>query len=105
MLRQARFYDDLAIKALGRSVKHTVLMHHNLLNALFLDNLLDAFESDGRELIDAECAFEDPVFLSKPNIIPAGESIIWALAKETGRLDHLLRYPGEDSETHAHHTH
>lgn len=98
MIRQANFYDDLAVKAIGRSVKHTLLIHHNLLNALFLDDLLIAFESEGWELIDAERAFEDEVFLSKPDIIPAGESIIWALAKETGRFDHLLRYPGEDSE-------
>jgi hypothetical protein len=25
-----------------------------------------------------------------------GESLIWALAKQTGRFDHELRYPGED---------
>jgi hypothetical protein len=33
-----------------------------------------------------------------PKIVPAGESLIWALAKETGKFDKVLRYPGEDSE-------
>ena len=28
--------------------------------------------------------------------MPAGESLIWALAKETGRFESSLRYPGED---------
>jgi hypothetical protein len=28
--------------------------------------------------------------------VPAGESLLWALAKETGKFDSLLRYPGED---------
>jgi len=59
---------------------------------------LDMFESKGWKLIDAEEAFKDPVFAATPNIVPAGESIIWALAKETGKFDKLLRYPGEDSE-------
>jgi peptidoglycan/xylan/chitin deacetylase (PgdA/CDA1 family) len=97
MWERAQYYDELARKVLGRSVKHTILMHYNLLNALFLGDLLDMFKSKGWKLIDAQEAFKDPVFQSAPKIVPAGESIIWALAKETGRFDKLLRYPGEDS--------
>jgi hypothetical protein len=36
------------------------------------------------------------VFTLAPRIVPAGESLIWALAKETGRFEGELRYPGED---------
>jgi hypothetical protein len=32
----------------------------------------------------------------QPNILPAGESLIWALAKQSGKFDSELRYPGED---------
>ncbi|HEV2913165.1 MAG TPA: polysaccharide deacetylase family protein [Pyrinomonadaceae bacterium] len=95
---RATFYDGLSRKVLGRSVRHTLLVHYNLLNALFLGDLLRMFESKGWRVIDAGRAFEDPVFASAPNIMPAGESIIWALAKETGRFDELLRYPGEDGD-------
>ncbi|HVF92515.1 MAG TPA: polysaccharide deacetylase family protein [Blastocatellia bacterium] len=95
---RATYYDDLSRKVLGRSVKHTLLVHFNLLNALFLDDLLSMFENRGWKLIDADEAFEDPVFSSAPNILPAGESIVWALAKQAGRFDSLLRYPGEDGE-------
>ena len=98
MWDRAVYYDDLSRKALGRSVKHTILMHFNLLNALFLGDLLDMFSSKGWQLIDAATAFNDPVFNASPNIVPAGESIIWALAKESGKFEKLLRYPGEDSE-------
>jgi peptidoglycan/xylan/chitin deacetylase (PgdA/CDA1 family) len=98
MWERAVFYDDLSRKALGRSVKHTILVHFNLLNALFLGDLLDMFKSKGWKLIDADDAFKDPVFSSEPKIVPAGESIVWALAKESGRFDPLLRYPGEDSQ-------
>ena len=98
MWERSLYYDELARKVLGRSVKHTILMHYNLLNALFLGDLLDMFKSKGWKLIDAQEAFKDPVFQAAPEIVPAGESIIWALAKETGKFDKLLRYPGEDSE-------
>lgn len=98
MWERAVYYDQLSRKALGRSVKHTILMHYNLLNALFLGDLLDMFKSKGWKLIDASEAFQDPVFLAEPKIVPAGESIIWALAKETGKFDAELRYPAEDSE-------
>jgi peptidoglycan-N-acetylglucosamine deacetylase len=98
MWERAQYYDDLSRKVLGRSVKHTILMHYNLLNALFLRDLLDMFKSKGWKLIDAQEAFKDPVFQAAPKIVPAGESIIWALAKETGKFDNVLRYPAEDSE-------
>ncbi|HKQ74851.1 MAG TPA: polysaccharide deacetylase family protein [Blastocatellia bacterium] len=94
---RAVYYDDLSRRALGRSVNHTLLIHHNLLNKLFLGDLLKMFERKGWKLIDASEAFTDPVFGAEPKILPAGESILWALAKESGKFDRDLRYPGEDS--------
>lgn len=93
---RATFYDDLARKTLGRNIRHTLLIHYNLLNALFLGDLLRMFKSKGWEVIDAGQAFKDPVFKAEPKVAPAGESLVWALAKETGKFDSLLRYPGED---------
>lgn len=63
---------------------------------MFLGDVLDMFEKEGWRLNNAAEAFSDPVFSAEPNIAPAGESIIWALAKETGRFGDILRYPGED---------
>lgn len=90
------FYDNLARKVLGRSVKHTLLIHHNLLSALFLNDALRMFDRQGWKLINAKEAYTDPIFSAEPDIAPAGESIVWALAKETGKFDDILRYPGED---------
>jgi peptidoglycan/xylan/chitin deacetylase (PgdA/CDA1 family) len=101
MWGHATYYDDLSQKVLGRSVKHTILVHFNLLNALFLGDLIQMFKSKGWQIVDAREAFADPVFSKQPNIVPAGESLVWALAKETGRFDQLLRYPGEDGEYEA----
>lgn len=92
------FYDDLSRKVLGRSVKHTLLVHHNVLNGLFLNDLLGMYKAKGWTLIGAGEAFKDPVFSSAPKILPAGESLIWALAKEAGKFEKLLRYPAEDGD-------
>jgi hypothetical protein len=96
MWERSAFYDDLARRVAGRPVRHTVLLHDNLLNALYLPDLLRMYEQKGWRLIDAGRAFDDPVFRAEPNILPAGESIVWALAKESKRFDAELRYPGED---------
>lgn len=92
------FYDDLARRALGRTVKHALLIHHNVLNGLFLGDLLAMYEREGWRLVDAEEAFRDPVYKSEPDIAPAGESLVWALAKQSGKFESLLRYPAEDGE-------
>jgi hypothetical protein len=54
------------------------------------------FRSKGWIIVGADEAFSDPVFTRTPDTVPAGESLIWALAKETGRFEGRLRYPGED---------
>lgn len=93
---RATFYDELARKLLRRRVKHTLLLHHNVLNGMFLVDLLQMFKNKGWKLISPEEAFTDKVFSAEPKIAPAGESLIWALAKESGKLESQLRYPGED---------
>jgi peptidoglycan/xylan/chitin deacetylase (PgdA/CDA1 family) len=93
---RAQFYDGLAVKVLGHRPPHTLLVHHRLLNALFLDDVLQMFHQRGWELISSDKAYADPVYQRQPNILPAGESLVWALAKETGKFDAVLRYPGED---------
>jgi len=54
------------------------------------------FVERGWKPIDAVHAYEDPVYDLQPKTLPAGESLIWALAKESGKFDKELRYPGED---------
>jgi peptidoglycan/xylan/chitin deacetylase (PgdA/CDA1 family) len=98
MWARAEYYDSLARRVSGRHVKHTILTHFNLLNGLFLNDVLDMFKQKGWEPIDAEEAFSDSVFLAQPKVVPAGESLIWSLAKEKGTIAKTLRYPAEDSQ-------
>ena len=98
MWARAEYYDSLAQRVLGRPVKHTVLVHFNLLNGLFLNDLIAMLKAKGWQPIDAEEAFRDPIFLAQPKVVPAGESIVWSIAKEKGTISKSLRYPAEDGE-------
>jgi len=95
---RATFYEDLAVQLTGRHIHHTILLHHNLTSALFLGDLIKLFREKGWQIIDAEEAYKDEIFKSEPTNIPACESLIWALAKESGKYESVLRYPGEDGD-------
>lgn len=92
---RALFYEDLAYKLTGRHIHHTLLLHHNLTSALFLGELIALFKEKGWKVMDADKAFADEIFDRTPG--HAGESIIWALAKDSGQYENMLRYPAEDS--------
>jgi hypothetical protein len=96
LLDRASFYRQLAMDVLGRDIRHTLLIHYNTLNALVLPDVMVAFETAGWQWIDASLAFQDEAFRLQPKTLPAGESLVWALAAETGRFRDRLRYPGED---------
>lgn len=95
---RAEYYDSLARRVAGRYVKHTILTHFNLLNGLFLSDVIEMLKGKGWQPIDAEAAYTDAVFLAQPKVLPAGESIIWSLAKENGTIAKTLRYPAEDAQ-------
>jgi peptidoglycan/xylan/chitin deacetylase (PgdA/CDA1 family) len=91
---RAEYYDGLSRAVLGRSVAHVLLLHHNLINALFLKDVVQMFRDRAWTIVDSETAFQDPVYEMRTDILPAGESILWALAKQKGIPG--LRSPGED---------
>jgi peptidoglycan/xylan/chitin deacetylase (PgdA/CDA1 family) len=95
---RATFYDSLAQKLFGGSIDHTILLHHRLTTALFLGDALDMFRTRGWRLVDARQAFANPVFRLEPKSLPSGQSLVWAVAKQRGGFDSILRYPGEDGE-------
>jgi len=94
-LERAQFYDSLARRALTQPVRHTLLLHHNALNALFIDDLIAMFVERRWQPVDAEYAYSDPVMTDNRNLARR-ESLIWALAKEKGSFETELRYPGEN---------
>jgi peptidoglycan/xylan/chitin deacetylase (PgdA/CDA1 family) len=97
---RSTYYDGLSRRALGRSVKHTLLVHHNVLNELYLSDTLDQYKRQGWKLIDAEHAYTDPVFNERPNVLPAGDSLVLALAIQNGKTKRP-RSPSEDGAYEA----
>lgn len=95
LLDRAAYYDNLARQVIGRSPAHVMLLHTNALNAAALPEVIEAFRTRGWHFVAARTAFEDPLYAMQPMTLPAGESIIWALAKERGTDG--LRYPAEDA--------
>ena len=97
ILERANYYEKLSFELNQRHIPHTLLLHHNLTSALFLRDLIRKFKEEGWEITDADQAFQDEIFNRVPDVNPAGESLIWSLAKETGKYEDELRYPAEDS--------
>ena len=97
ILDRATYYNRLAQDLTGRPIANTLLLQHNLASALFVDDLIRHFEANGWEVINASATYQDPIYKRVPKTLPAGESLIWALAKESGRYADRLRYPAEDS--------
>jgi hypothetical protein len=93
---RAAYYDGLAREVFGRSIDHTILLHHRLATSLFLDDALTMFRSRGWRLADASAAFAQPELEREYPTLPSGQSLVWAAAKASGRYGSRLRYPGED---------
>jgi peptidoglycan-N-acetylglucosamine deacetylase len=92
---RASYYDGLAKQVVGHSVSHVILLHTNAINAAFLPDVIAMFRAKGWPIVTPKQAYADPLYQMKPNTLSAGESILWALAKDKGVQG--LRYPAEDA--------
>ena len=88
------YYDALARQLLHRDVKHVMLLHVNALNAAFLPDVIEMLRTRGWTIVRPGDAYDDPVHALRPSTLPAGESVLWSLAKQQGATD--LRYPAEE---------
>lgn len=90
VLDQADRARALAQKLTGREVKHAILLHHCLLNALFLGDVIHALKVNGWSFVDPLEAYADPLYLEAPRGLDTGTGLLQALAREKGLLpDHL----------------
>jgi hypothetical protein len=84
-LRQrAEVYRALALRLFGRDVPQVLLLHHNLLNALFLADALELFKGMGWKVIAPEEAFADPVYSFQPDRQVPGQSLLLSIARSLG---------------------
>lgn len=80
----AEFYDALAVKVLGRSPAHVMLLHETDIAALFVGDLVKALRAKGWEIVTADAAYADPIRLLHPDTPFAQGTLTEALAWEKG---------------------
>jgi len=84
-LRQrAEAYRDLSRRLFGRDIPQVLLLHHNLINALFLDDAIQLFKSMGWTIIDPGTAFQDFVYTLEPQRPAPGQSLLISAARSLG---------------------
>lgn len=84
MLDKTGFYERQSLKLFGRPIAHTLLIHANLLNADWLDDLLSAYRDQGYVFVTLADALSDPAYQSKDTFVGnAGISWIdrWAISR------------------------
>lgn len=91
--QRALAYRDLSQRLQGRDIAQVMLMHHNLLNALFLDDVIGMFKEMGWTIVSPAKAFEDPVYQFSPRSPAPGQSLLLSMSRSLGLepLDHWRR--------------
>ena len=77
-------YRALAQQLQGRDIPQVILLHHNLINALWLDDMLAQFRDMGWSFTTPQAAFQDPVYALKPMNPAAGQSLLLSMARSLG---------------------
>ncbi|NYE62284.1 peptidoglycan/xylan/chitin deacetylase (PgdA/CDA1 family) [Duganella sp. 1224] len=90
-LRQrAQAYRDLSRQLEGRDIPQVILLHHNLINALWLNDAIQQFKDMGWTIITPAQAFADSVYQQPPDKLVAGQSLLLSIARSKG----LGKFPG-----------
>jgi len=82
--QRAEAYRELSRLLLGREIPQVLLIHHSLLNALFLGDALDQFKQLGWKFVDGDLAYADPIYQVAPEARVAGQSLLLSIARSRG---------------------
>lgn len=93
-----QFYHHIALKTLGRSPKHVLLLHENDLAALFLDDLISFLRGEGWLIISPEEAYKDPIANHIPDVLMNNQGRVAAIAREKGTSGRDLVQESEDEQ-------
>jgi len=78
------FYDKIAVKTLGASPKHVLLLHENDLTALFIDDLVRHIRQQGWEIISPMDAYNEPLLSKIPDTLKNNQGRVVANAVVKG---------------------
>lgn len=101
VLDMAQHFETLAGILDYPNLPHALLMHHNILNGLYLDDVLMALKSTGWDLVDAKDVFEHPFYRLQPETPTRGRSLLSVIAQEKGynNISIPKRYQGFGKKT------
>lgn len=88
--QRALAYRDLSRQLQGRDIAQVMLLHHNLINALWLGDVIAQFHQMGWTIVTPEQAFQDSVYRLQPAIPVPGQSLLLSMARSLG----LERFEG-----------
>jgi peptidoglycan/xylan/chitin deacetylase (PgdA/CDA1 family) len=96
LVQAAEFSDDIAVRALGRSPAHVLLLHETDLAALFVEDLVGGLRATGWEIVTLDEAYADPIAAREPDTWFLGGGRVAALAHEKGWEPRLLVHERTD---------
>ena len=90
IIQGAQYYDELAVKYLGHSPKHVILLHEMDITAMFVGDLADAFRQKGWQVISPEKAYQDPIAsYQTERLMKYNPGRIGEIAKDKGQTKRL----------------
>ncbi len=91
--QRAVAYRELSHKLQGRDIAQVILLHHNLINALWLDDIIAMFKAKGWKITTPAEAFADPIYQLQPALSAAGQSLLLSMSRALGheKFDGWLR--------------
>ena len=82
--QRALAYRALSQQLQGRDIAQVMLLHHNLVNALWLDDVVKQFKAMGWTIVTPGQAFADPMYQLMPDRPAVGQSLLLSMAKSLG---------------------
>lgn len=88
--QRALAYRALSQQLQGRDIAQVILLHHNLVNALWLNDVIAQFKGMGWSIVTPAAAFADPVYQLTPERAAPGQSLLLSMGRTLG----LGKFPG-----------
>jgi peptidoglycan-N-acetylglucosamine deacetylase len=82
--QRAQAYRALSQRLQGRDIAQVILLHHNLVNALWLGDIIQMFKDKAWSISTPEQAFADPVYALQPLTPDPGQSLLLSMARSLG---------------------
>lgn len=82
--QRALAYRALSQQLQGRDIAQVMLMHHNLINALWLDDVIAMFKEMKWTITTPAVAFADPIYQLLPERAAPGQSLLLSMARSLG---------------------